>query len=291
MGRVIARVGGLSRSHGRMVVQLLLLTALGCATASDKAASKAGTPPDTPVAKLVQSFEQARDAVRQDPENAELRYKLGNTLFDLLRYAEAKTEYEAAIRLDPGLGPAYTNLGLCLKRLGRLPEAADAYRHALAIDPNDVTTLRNLILVLETQGDFDKAIIEIERLVRIQPDDVRVQSQYANALFRVRRYKEAAQVFERVLRLDPGLPGDYYNLGLCYYCLEDWDAALTSWLAALAHDPRNASVNKGLATLYWKRGEYKQAWDAVVQCQAMGVPLEPDFIRNLQRDSGQDGPQ
>lgn len=275
----------------RLYGQLLLAVLAGCATTPQKAAPGAEAAAAGPRAKLEASAAQLQEAVGQDPDNADLHYKLGNTLFDLLRYEDARTEYEAAVRLAPDHASAHTNLGLCLKRLGRLPEAVAAYRRALEIDPKDATTLRNLIIALEAQGDLEQVAVETQRLADLQPDDVRVQSQYANALFQLKRYREAAQGFEKVLRLDPGLPGDYYNLGLCYYCIEDWNAALTAWLAALAHDPRNPAVKKGLTALYWKRGEYKQAWDAVAQCQAMGIPLDPDFIRNLQKDSGQDGPQ
>ena len=76
---------------------------------------------------------------------------------------------------------------------------------------------------------------------------------------------------------------------LCHFYQDKYDAALRTWLAALAHEPRNRSVNKGLAVLYWKRLEYKQAWDAVAKCQSMGIALDPDFLENLRKDSGVSG--
>jgi len=50
-------------------------------------------------------------------------------------------------------------------------------------------------------------------------------------------------------------------------------------------------VRKGLAVLYWKRGEYDKAWEAVVDCQTHGIPLDAEFIASLQRDSGRAGPE
>jgi tetratricopeptide (TPR) repeat protein len=107
----------------------------------------------------------------------------------------------------------------------------------------------------------------------------------------LKQYDEAAKVFEKVVKLDPGLSDDYYNLGLCHFNQEKYDAALMTWLAALAHEPRNRSVNKGLAVLYWKRHEFQQAWDAVAKCQNMGIALDPDFLENLRKDSGVSGPE
>ncbi len=117
-----------------------------------------------------------------------------------------------------------------------------------------------------------------------------VWSQLANLLFRQEQYEDAARAYKEVIRLDPGRSSDYYNLGLCYLDLEKYDAALTTWLTALAYNPDNASARKGLAVAYWHRGDYKQAWDAVVDCQTRGIPLDPEFIRQLQEDSGQVGP-
>jgi len=109
----------------------------------------------------------------------------------------------------------------------------------------------------------------LQAFAELQPEDVQVAAHLANALFRVGRYQEAAKAFEKVLRLDPGRADHYYNLGLCFFSVENWDAALATWLTALAHDPKHAPTNKGLAVVYWKRGDYKQAWETVAHCQAL----------------------
>jgi len=45
-----------------------------------------------------------------------------------------------------------------------------------------------------------------------------------------------------------------------------------------------------LAVAYWQRGDYTQSRLAVIDCQSRGIPLDPEFIRQLQEDSGQVGP-
>ena len=267
---------------------LALLLLAGCATSSG---GKPGTPKKTAKSSAgfseTGSIESLRKAVGKNPQDPDVQYKLGNALFDEQRYGEAASAYGEVIRLAPRRASAHTNLGLSLKRLGRMPEAVAAYRQALALDPNDVTTARDLAIALEAAGDIEGAVQPFRRLTELQPEDVRGWLSLARATFQLERYEEAAKAFETVLRLDPGLADNYYNLGVCYFHLEKWDLALAAWTTALAHDPKNPSVNKGLAVLHWKRGDYARAWNAVVQCQSLGITLDAEFLANLKRDSGQ----
>ncbi|NIA13993.1 MAG: tetratricopeptide repeat protein [Nitrospiraceae bacterium] len=268
-----------------------VLVLAGCATtATSGDASEAKEAPPDPRVELERDAEQLLKAVRANPQNAELAYKLGNVYFDLENYEQAQSAFETAIAADPNHARAYSNLGLCLRRLGRVDDAIEVYKAALVIDPDDATTWRNFVVALRASGDMPGVVRALKELSALQPDDVQILAQLADTAFKIEYYQDAATAFEKLLRLDPGLSGDYYNLGLCYYCMEDWDKALTTWLTALAHNPRNLSVNKGLAIVYWRRGEYDRAWKAVTQCRILGAHLDPEFIEALQRDSGKMGP-
>lgn len=270
------------------IAGLTMALLLSCAT-TETAEDPAAAPAD-PSAVMRQRVDELREQARANPRDAEVYYRLGNALFDLQEYSAAKSAYEEAILRNPNYAAAYSNLGLSLRRLGELDKTIEAYNVALSLAPDDVITLRNLIVALLERGDTDRAFHELKRLRELQPEDVQVLANLARTAFDLGEYGEAADAFEALLRLDPGLKSDYYNLGLCFYYMEDFDRALTTWLTALAYAPKDASVNKALATLYWRRGEYDQAWAAVTKCQALGAHLDPEFIENLQRDSGRDGP-
>lgn len=267
-----------------MILALALCIGYGCATPGPKEPKAA--PPSPQGAKIL----EAQAAVAQDSANPELQYRFGNALFDAGRYAEARRAYEQAVALKPDYAAALCNLGLCLRLLGQTSDAIAAYTRALELEPNDETTLTNLIAAHRALGEHDETIPLLRRLAELRPQDVLVRSELANILFRNGDYAGAEAVFKEVIELDPGMSSDYYNLGLCYLELGNLDEALTTWLTALAYDPNNISVRKGLAVLYWKRGEYEKAWQAVVDCQTRNIPLDPEFMARLQDDSGQIGP-
>jgi len=280
------------RSRALIIPALLAVAVVaiaGCATSAKKKKPELPAPPES-IARVEDAVKEAKEAVRANPNDARNQYCLGNALFDAERYNEARAAYEAAIKLAPDHESAHCNLGLCLKRLGLQQEAVSEYRQALSLDPNDATAQFNLVSVLEGLGDFEGAVKELEPLAAKQSQDVQVLAHLGNALYQVKRYPEAASVFEKVLHLDPGRASHYYNLGLCHFSMNNWDAALAAWLTAFAHDEKDGPTNKGLAVVYWKRKDYKQAWETVARCQALGVALDPDFIAALQQDSGQKGP-
>jgi Flp pilus assembly protein TadD len=68
--------------------------------------------------------------------NAESLYNQGVTLWNAQKYAEAKTQFEAAVKLDPKYAPAWYQLGMANVNLGQLPAAKEAFQNYLKADPN-----------------------------------------------------------------------------------------------------------------------------------------------------------
>jgi Flp pilus assembly protein TadD len=260
----------------------------GCATpraATDPSAAQPADPAAAPDDRLA-----ALHAVTQQAgANADDFQAYANALFDADLFTEALAAYRAVLERDDNHAAAHCNLGLCYRRLGRIGEAIAAYERSTALEPDNPITLNNLALALELASEWDRLATVRQALAALDPQDPRRQSDLGLALLQAQQFREASRAFETVLGLDPGNAGDYYNLGLCYFYLEQWDRAVTAWLTGVAHNPEDESIRRGLAVVYWKRGDYAQAWQAVADCQALGVRLSPEFIANLQQDSAQTG--
>jgi tetratricopeptide (TPR) repeat protein len=67
--------------------------------------------------------------------NAESIYNQGVVLWNAQKYAEAKTQFEAAIAADPKMAAAYYQLGMANLNLGQLPDAKKAFQGYLTADP------------------------------------------------------------------------------------------------------------------------------------------------------------
>jgi tetratricopeptide (TPR) repeat protein len=68
--------------------------------------------------------------------NAESSYNQGVILFNAGKFAEAKTQFEAATKTDPNHAMAQYQLGMTSLNLGQIPEAVAALEAYLKADPN-----------------------------------------------------------------------------------------------------------------------------------------------------------
>ena len=68
--------------------------------------------------------------------NAEASYNQGVILFNAGKFAEAKTQFEAATKADPNHAMAQYQLGMTSLNLGQIPEAVSALEAYLKVDPN-----------------------------------------------------------------------------------------------------------------------------------------------------------
>jgi len=68
--------------------------------------------------------------------NAESSYNQGVILFNAGKFAEAKTQFEAATKADPNHAMAQYQLGMTSLNLGQIPDAVAALEAYLKVDPN-----------------------------------------------------------------------------------------------------------------------------------------------------------
>ena len=118
-----------ARSGNRSAASLNYRRALDVDPRNATAAAGLATLADSARSDAVEG--QLRSSLAQQPENAALRFALGNVLVTQSRWGEAQAEYFEAHRLDPGSPEIMHNLAVSLDRLGQPRVAGGFYRRAL----------------------------------------------------------------------------------------------------------------------------------------------------------------
>ena len=155
-----------------------------------------------------ESLKWYRDAVNADPAFALAYAGMGDSLYQLDRYAEAVLSLERALELGPRL-PIVPTLhymtGEALSELGRHQEAEQHYESALRAWPNFKEALNSLARLLLDQEHYEDALERYRALERIEPENADIHLQIGVALFKAGRVEEALGSFEHALSLNPTL--------------------------------------------------------------------------------------
>lgn len=68
--------------------------------------------------------------------SAEATFNQGVIFWNAGKFADAKTQFEAAIKADPNMAMAHYQLGMANLNLGQIPAAREAFSNYLKVDPN-----------------------------------------------------------------------------------------------------------------------------------------------------------
>ena len=150
-------------------------------------------------ARALPYFERA---VESDPNYAEAWYQAGFCYGMLGRANEALRASKQAARLRPDWPDPYVNIGASSFALGSYKDAAEAYRQALKLDEKP-DTYYALGLSLNKLNRTDEEILAYKRALNLKPDHSGAMEKLGLALFKQKRYAEAAASFEQLKAYKP----------------------------------------------------------------------------------------
>jgi tetratricopeptide (TPR) repeat protein len=132
------------------------------------------------------------------------------------QYDAAADTYREALTVEPRSPQALSNLGVCLYLGGHLRSAVEPLQNALSIDPSQLSA--NLILGMDyvKLGEPEKALTPLQRAVRQDSKNRDALLALASALFGLRQYDKAGEVYARELRIYPTDSEGWYSAGLSF---------------------------------------------------------------------------
>ncbi|MCG9131369.1 tetratricopeptide repeat protein [Candidatus Poribacteria bacterium] len=221
-----------------------------------------------------------RQAVALEPELLEAHQKIAIILLNQARYGEATDAYLAIIALKSDDAEAYHNLGLC-------------YAHQAKASDETSISAENLVdaalVALEKAVDLSlSAVHDVEPL--IQPPFL-TETYYLIGELRASQgdFGAAEKAY-----LSSGLPKAYHALAQLSAKVAGRDkadpkrgleTALRYAQKAVHLDPNVASYYNTLALIEFRRGDYRQAEQAIRKALAL-EPKNPNYQQGLKQISG-----
>jgi arylsulfatase A-like enzyme/Tfp pilus assembly protein PilF len=226
------------------------------------------TADDVEHGKCDKALPRLQEIVKKDPHNFPALTLAGNCLEVDGRLDSALALFRRAAKENELSAVPVVNIAGCLKQSGKRDEAAKEYRHALALDPSLGEAASNLAQILSESGDragalrvleatlaagshssevyLERGLIEVEanRLqdalrdfresARRNPESPTPLENAARAAYRLGEHREAVQIYEQLLRLQPDRGDLWKTAGALYlYELKDPVNALRCFRRAL----------------------------------------------------------
>ena len=183
-------------------------------------------------------------------------YNAGLLLLENENYIDAIGYFTNAILIDSVFVAAYLSRAKCYQ--GSNDELAIVdYRTAFSLDSVNLQPLYS-IAVLQLKSDKVLAKQTYETIVYLNKTEYKAYSQLGVIAFLAKEYQKAEQLFTQSLAINTNT----YTLndrGSCYRKLEQFDAAIQDYLAAIALNNNLAFVYNNLASVYAKQGETEKA--------------------------------
>jgi adenylate cyclase len=160
--------------------------------------------------RYAEAAREYQRAIDLNPGVYGLYYSLGAVQIRQGRFDEAIGALKKSIEIKPS-SLAYSNLGACQYLLGDFPEASDSFGKAITLTPGDYryhVYLGDSLTFTPGRSEkarqsYEAAIPLAEGVLRVNPRDGRAMGLLALSCARVGRQKEAAQLVERAVALEP----------------------------------------------------------------------------------------
>jgi len=141
-----------------------------------------------------------RDAIRDNPEDADGYIGLGEALNGQHNTVEAERAFRKGVEVEPTYWEAQTALGNFLLNHGRAGAAVVTYRRVTELVPASPLAFNNLGAALEYTGNFQDAAAAFERSLALAPS----RSAYSNSgteYYFLGRYADAARMYQSATEL------------------------------------------------------------------------------------------
>ena len=202
--------------------------------------------------------------------------RLGNT-------KEAMNSFRAALKISPDYIPALQNevqIGFDAAD----PAVIPVLKHLLRLHPEDKTSHGMLAVLEYQQGNYADAVVHFEKSGQLFDAKVDALHAWAISLTKLKRFEEAAKVFQRAIALQPGDTREQQLLAAVQLMAHQPQNALAT-LQPLLH-ASNASVSQpGVETLDLAAAAYEDSGDTpqAVAILQQAILLEPQNL-NLYLD-------
>ena len=179
---------------------------------------------------------------------------------------EAEESLREALRIEPGNpgnGMLLLNLGTIQRRQGKLKEAEESYTIGLAFLPNNLTLLNSRAQLFAEMEKYPEAINDYTEVIYHEPENE--DAYYERALCKLMNQDTlgARLDLEQIDRFNPNSAKSRLGMAYVYKAQQMWREASELYDALIERNPRNASLLRERAEVFYFSNRMGAALDDV----------------------------
>ena len=237
------------------------------------------------------------DTLAKNPLSPMVRNNYAIELMNSGQLEEAKSQFRRAMEIDPAAA-AWVGIGQCYAIAGDYRSAREMYQKAIDAAPKSSepvfqhmmagnefqlgTAYQGLAGEFPSQSGeyFAQAEAAYRRAFALFPDYEDPRTNLASIFVEQKRYAEAIDQCQIVLRENPESFSAYMNMGNAYYAQGRLDAALHAYQGAMRIQPINANTMASIGAILAQRGQL-EAGIALLQAALKIDPQNSIARQNL----------
>jgi tetratricopeptide (TPR) repeat protein len=153
--------------------------------------------------ELEESFQAIRSGILQDEFNKDLFFYGGKLALKLGKEEEAEQLFRESLVLDPGFSEAALTLNKLFLQNDRYEDVLDLVQYLEAIDEEEPQLLWDAAIALQKTENYLEALNKYKRAYTFFKNNTDFQEDYGYFLMEEGKTKEAAEIFNELLKEDP----------------------------------------------------------------------------------------
>lgn len=232
-----------------------------------------------------EAYRVYEEALKFEPENADLHYNLGVVLIELGQPSKALEMFENALKVDSEHLQSLMNSAILMQESGQKSLRSLAYSRLFKVmkkQPDNDRIYFNLGMLAMDDGDIDKAENWFKTAIKLRPDFRSALFNLALLLNENKRPLEALPILrDQLLKYFPQhikgliLLGDIYTNHV-----KDLDKAETTYRKILEIDPGHIQGHHNLCVVMVEKKDLNSAYDCLMQVHKL-APNEAYIKKHL----------
>ncbi len=193
-----------------------------------------------------------------EPENLASLFRRGYLYLKLKEWKKAVADFNAYLAIRDDSRAAWQNLAVAHSNLKMYELAANDYTRAIQIDPKNWDLYRSREGAGEPQR-LDGSRRRPEQSGRSGATENAVFLERGIAFQGLKKWKDAAEDFSKVLEADPKHKAALERRAAVYFALKEYERCIADHTQILALDPQNLASLFGRGYLYSKANEWEKS--------------------------------